>query len=122
MTNSEKQTRLDFFELCNIANADPRDVWGRCGYWFTEIRRARRASVALFNADVRHANTNAPTDRAERAARRACAALNELFESCGVDGWRQLRAEIVAPGGGLRYIRVAFPRGVMFSNLEYSFI
>ena len=122
MTNSEKQTRLDFFELCNIADADPRSVWGRCGDWFTAIRGARRASVALFNADVRHANTNAPTERAERAARRACDVLNELFTGCGVDGWRQLRAEIVAPGGGLRYIRVAFPRGVGFSALDYSFV
>lgn len=117
MTNSEKQTRLDYYELCNIANADPRDVWRRCGDWFAAIRGARRASVALFNADVRHANTGAPTDRAERAASRACAILNELFAGCGVDGWRQLRAEIVAPGGGFRYIRV-----IGVSALEYSFV
>ena len=122
MTNSEKQTRLDFFELCNIAEADSRTVLRNCGDWFAAIRGARRASVALFNADIKHANTNAPTERAERAARRACDVLNELFTGCGVDGWRHLRAEIVAPGGGFRYIRVSFPRVGVFSALDYSFV
>ena len=71
----------------------------------------------MTNSENRHANTGAPTDRAERAASRACAILNELFEGCGVDGWRQLRAEIVAPGGGFRYVRV-----IGVSALEYSLV